>query len=48
MANLLDSVGDPKDIRRLTIDELKQLATEIREEVISVVSEVGGHFAYTL
>ena len=48
MANLLDSVGDPKDIRRLTVDELKQLATEIREEVISVVSEVGGHFASTL
>src|SRR5688572_9489009 len=48
MANLLDSVEDPKDIRRLTLDELKQLATEIREEVISVVSEVGGHFASTL
>jgi len=48
MANLLDSVGDPKDLRRLTLEELKQLATEIREEVISVVSEVGGHFASTL
>jgi 1-deoxy-D-xylulose-5-phosphate synthase len=48
MANLLDSVEDPKDLRGLTLDELKQLATEIREEVISVVSEVGGHFASTL
>ena len=27
---------------------LPQLAQEIREEVISVVSEVGGHFASTL
>jgi 1-deoxy-D-xylulose-5-phosphate synthase len=48
MPNLLDSIEDPKDIRRLTIEQLKQLASEIREEVISVVSEVGGHFASTL
>jgi 1-deoxy-D-xylulose-5-phosphate synthase len=48
MANLLDSVEYPKDIRGLTLDELNQLAIEIREEVISVVSEVGGHFASTL
>jgi 1-deoxy-D-xylulose-5-phosphate synthase len=48
MSNLLDSVENPKDLRGLTIEELKQLASEIREEVISVVSEVGGHFASTL
>jgi 1-deoxy-D-xylulose-5-phosphate synthase len=48
MTNLLDSVEYPKDIRGLTLDELNQLAAEIRQEVISVVSEVGGHFASTL
>ena len=48
MSNLLDSVENPKDLRGLTLEELKQLASEIREEVISVVSEVGGHFASTL
>src|SRR5215207_1319148 len=48
MANLLDSVEYPKDIRGFTLDELNQLAAEIRQEVISVVSEVGGHFASTL
>jgi 1-deoxy-D-xylulose-5-phosphate synthase len=32
----------------MTVGELSQLAGEIREEVISVVSEVGGHFASTL
>lgn len=48
MDNLLDGIEDPKDIRRLTVNELEQLATEIRQEVISVVSEVGGHFASTL
>lgn len=48
MDNLLDGIEDPKDIRRLTVNELELLATEIRQEVISVVSEVGGHFASTL
>src|SRR5918995_4732138 len=48
MTNLLDSVEYPKDIRGFTLDELNQLAAEIRQEVISVVSEVGGHFASTL
>ena len=48
MARLLDGVQYPKDIRSFTVNELNQLAAEIREEVISVVSEVGGHFASTL
>ncbi len=48
MARLLDGIEYPRDMRNLTIDELPQLAREIREEVISVVSEVGGHFASTL
>jgi 1-deoxy-D-xylulose-5-phosphate synthase len=48
MARLLDGIQFPKDIRGLTIDELNRLAVEMREEVISVVSEVGGHFASTL
>jgi 1-deoxy-D-xylulose-5-phosphate synthase len=48
MARLLDGIEYPRDMRKLTIDELPQLAQEIREEVISVVSEVGGHFASTL
>jgi 1-deoxy-D-xylulose-5-phosphate synthase len=48
MARLLDGIQFPKDIRSFTIDELNQLAVEMREEVISVVSEVGGHFASTL
>jgi len=48
MARLLDCIEYPRDMRKLTIDELPQLAREIREEVISVVSEVGGHFASTL
>jgi 1-deoxy-D-xylulose-5-phosphate synthase len=48
MARLLDAIEYPSDVRGLTIDQLPQLAQEIREEVISVVSEVGGHLASTL
>ncbi|HEY1232421.1 MAG TPA: 1-deoxy-D-xylulose-5-phosphate synthase N-terminal domain-containing protein, partial [Candidatus Binatia bacterium] len=45
---LLERVQDPDDIRGFSVEELNQLAAEIRDEVISVVSEVGGHFASTL
>src|SRR5262245_9708609 len=48
MARLLDGIDSPGDIRDFSVDELNQLAGEMREEVISVVSEVGGHFASTL
>lgn len=48
MARLLDHIDYPRDVRSLTVEELPRLAEEIREEVISVVSEVGGHFASTL
>src|SRR5215208_7525895 len=40
---LLDTVGYPADIRRLSKDELPQLADELRQEVISAVSVTGGH-----
>jgi 1-deoxy-D-xylulose-5-phosphate synthase len=48
MGRLLDTIEHPGDIRRLSIEELSMLAKEVREEVISVVSEVGGHLASTL
>ena len=48
MTRLLDGIDYPRDVRNLTVEELPRLAEEIREEVISVVSEVGGHFASTL
>ncbi|HEY7163183.1 MAG TPA: 1-deoxy-D-xylulose-5-phosphate synthase [Candidatus Binatia bacterium] len=48
MSRLIDNIHYPKDIRGLTLEELSELAYEIREEVISVVSEVGGHLASTL
>ena len=41
--NLLDKINYPADLRKLRKDELKQLAKELREELIDVVSTTGGH-----
>ncbi|MCP5075950.1 MAG: 1-deoxy-D-xylulose-5-phosphate synthase [Rhodobacteraceae bacterium] len=40
---LLDQVNAPEDLKRLSDDELCQLADELRTETISAVSETGGH-----
>jgi len=41
---LLDTVKSPADTRGLSIPELRQLADELRAEMIDVVSVTGGHF----
>ena len=41
--SLLDHVNYPSDLRKLNEEELKQLAKELREELIDVVSTTGGH-----
>jgi len=41
--SLLDKINYPADLRKLRKDELKQLAKELREELIDVVSVTGGH-----
>ncbi|MCX6003513.1 MAG: 1-deoxy-D-xylulose-5-phosphate synthase [Chloroflexi bacterium] len=48
MDRLLDRIDKPSDLRSLTPKELEQLASEIREEIISVVSVNGGHLASNL
>ncbi len=40
---LLDQVHEPTDLRRLDRDQLRQLADELRAEVIDAVSVTGGH-----
>ena len=40
---LLDTVEYPADIRKLSKDQLPQLADELRQETISAVSVTGGH-----
>jgi 1-deoxy-D-xylulose-5-phosphate synthase len=48
MGRLLDRVNNPSDLKRLRPEQLPQLAGEIREEIIKVVSRTGGHLASSL
>ena len=46
--SLLDQINSPQDLKELSVEELPQLAQEIREKIIAVVSRVGGHLASNL
>jgi len=48
MSNLLDSIESPADVKKLSIPQLEQLAAEIREELITVLSKTGGHLGPNL
>src|SRR4051794_22921460 len=48
MTHLLDGIGSPADVKRLSLPELEQLAGEIREELITVLSRTGGHLGPNL
>ena len=45
---LLDRVQDPADIRGFTIEQLKQLADELRRDLVEIVSVTGGHLGASL
>ena len=40
---ILDQVNDPNDLKFLEIDNLEQLSSEIRSDMIDSVSKTGGH-----
>ncbi|MGE5342731.1 MAG: 1-deoxy-D-xylulose-5-phosphate synthase [Candidatus Omnitrophota bacterium] len=46
--NILNQIDSPSDLRKLTIDELSKLSKEIREIIIRVVSQNGGHLSSNL
>ena len=45
---LLEQIQSPADLKKLNMRQLKKLAEEIREEIIRVVSDRGGHLASNL
>ena len=45
---LLDKVNYPKDLRELSIEQLPQFASELREFLLDSVGKTGGHFASNL
>jgi len=46
--SVIDRIESPEDVRQLNIPELVILSTEIRERIVSVVSQHGGHLAPSL
>src|SRR5215471_1409702 len=45
---LLDQVHTPADLRQLSLDDLANLAKELRERIFAAVSKNGGHLASNL
>lgn len=45
---ILSKINGPHDLKKLSLDELKALAEEIRQYIIDVVSKNGGHLAPNL
>ncbi len=45
---LLDQIDAPSDLKSLTREELGQVAQEVRNTIISVITERGGHLASNL
>ncbi|MGB9629481.1 MAG: 1-deoxy-D-xylulose-5-phosphate synthase N-terminal domain-containing protein, partial [Thermodesulfobacteriota bacterium] len=48
MARLLDQIHTPNDIKKLDLEELERLSSEIREEILLTVSKNGGHLSSNL
>ena len=48
MPRLLPTIRSPQDLKGLSLDELDQLAAEIREEILGVVEKRSAHFASNL
>ena len=46
--NLLRTINSPADVRKLSRNELKQLAIELRDFVLQSVSRTGGHLSSNL
>ena len=48
MPRLLDRINSPADLKGLTPQKLKQLAAELRQELVTTITTTGGHLASNL
>ena len=46
--NVLNKINNPEDLRSLSVEEMTQLANEMRELIIKKVNTTGGHFGPNL
>ena len=43
MSRLIKQINFPSDLRKFKKKDLRQISEELRDELIDVVSETGGH-----
>jgi 1-deoxy-D-xylulose-5-phosphate synthase len=48
MARYLDMIDSPADLKKLKLDQLEDLAQEIRDELITTLAKTGGHLGPNL
>ena len=48
MSQILDSIENPGQLKRLTLGQLEELAAELRQKIIGTVAKNGGHLAPSL
>jgi len=48
MSKLLDRITSPRDLKKLTVEDLSRLANEVRAYILDVVSKNGGHLSANL
>src|SRR4051794_41839274 len=48
MTRLLDTIKGPSDLHGLSLSELELLSQEVRQEIISTINSIGGHYASNL
>jgi len=44
----LQTINSPSDVKRLSLEQLEELADDVRQEIISEVANTGGHLATNL
>ncbi|MFH1621804.1 MAG: 1-deoxy-D-xylulose-5-phosphate synthase [Candidatus Omnitrophota bacterium] len=42
---MLEKINSPKDLKKIPVEKLPELAQEVRHRIISVISKTGGHLA---
>ena len=48
MDDLLSSISCPADLKKLDLNQLRQLSRELREYILTTISKVGGHLSSNL
>ncbi len=46
--SLLETINTPADLKKRSIEELEQICIELRQYIIDVITEIGGHFGSSL